>query len=280
MEQMQSIFIKNSGLQEKVKIKPSEIGNRIDDILTNILKQKFEGKCSYHGYIKPNSIILEEYSDGYVQTFTLNGDVIYNVKFSADICNPSIGTIIPAKVINKNKFGLLCESIDNENILEIVIARSMINSENEISLDDIDINEKINIEIMGKRYELNDRKISIVGKVVNKTTGFEVVGGGISNIKISSLKLQDSVFDHQDIDQDLDIDEKIVDINSDEENEENEDDDENEDDEIEEVEENNKDVSDDEIEVLTENDDETDDPLSDLASNASFIDDSDAELSD
>jgi DNA-directed RNA polymerase subunit E'/Rpb7 len=178
---MESIFIKTL-LTDKVKVKPAQLGSNIDDVLLFILKEKFESKCTYHGYIKPGSIKIEKYSTGYVQAFSLNGDIIYNVTYYAMVCNPSIGSVITAKVVNMNKFGLLAEAnvnVDGQSIpvLEIIIAKSMINIENERPIDSIVVGDVINVEILGKKYELNDKKISVVGRIVQKDV--DVVGGEV-----------------------------------------------------------------------------------------------------
>ena len=120
---------------------------------------------------------------GYVQTFSLNGDIIFNVSYYADVCNPAIGSIIEAKVVNMNKFGILAElSVKKDVILEIIVAKSMVNILNEIPIDNYSINDIITIEILGKKYELGDKKISIVGRTVK----------GAANLRHADAKEQES----------------------------------------------------------------------------------------
>jgi hypothetical protein len=102
---------------------------------------------------------------------SLNGDIIYNVQFYASVCNPSVGSIVQAKVINTNKFGILAECtilLRNENvpILEIIIAKSSIDENNTVNIENIKPHDLITIEVLGKKYELNDKKISVVGKIM------------------------------------------------------------------------------------------------------------------
>ena len=160
------IFIKTL-LQDKVRIKPAELTSTIEQDILAILQNKFEGKCTKHGYIKNRSINIDKCGMGYVQTFSLNGDIIFNVSYYADVCNPAIGSIIDAKVVNMNKFGILAElSVKKDVILEIIIAKSMVNIVNEIPIDNYSINDIITLEILGKKYELGDKKVSIVGRTV------------------------------------------------------------------------------------------------------------------
>ena len=167
-----AIFIKEV-LVDKVKIKPTNLGKNIREILTHILVKKYEGICSHHGYIKPGSIEILKHSSGQLLTVSLNGDVIYNVVFKAEVCNPMVGCHVTAKVINMNKFGILAEAgimigSSHTPILEIIIAKNTIDIASNVNLEAIKIGDIISVEILGKKYELMDKKISIVGKIVAK----------------------------------------------------------------------------------------------------------------
>lgn len=163
-------FIKTL-LTDKVKIQPRMICKNIQTIIHKILVNKFEGICSYHGYIKNSSIKISKISLGQVQAFSLNGDVIYTVSYHAEVCNPSIGSIVKARVVNMNKFGILAEcgiTVDNRHvpILEIIVAKNTVDIASDIDFASITNGEDLFIEILGKKFELNDKKISIVGKII------------------------------------------------------------------------------------------------------------------
>lgn len=267
---MDDIFVR-SLLVERVKIKPKYMCQEIQDLLRQILSTKFEGKCSCHGYIKPNSIQIYRHSIGKVMDVSLNGDISYNVQFYAQVCNPSVGSIVKAKVINMNKFGILAEcSIpvargESVAVLEIIVAKSVTH---DTLLDNIKQNDIITVEVMGKKYELNDRKISIVGKVV--------VG---ENKKGKSHKHVDDVERDEEVDEDEDANNTDFDDESTEDttaaDDENEEDDENADEDDEE-----EDNPDDESEDA-ENDDEVEEGFASDNNDEGFFTDSDgAEFSD
>lgn len=165
-------FFVKTCLTDKVKIQPKYLCKNVSDVIQRNLVNKFEGKCSYHGYIKTGSIKLSKVSLGQVQAFSLNGDIIYNVSYYAEVCNPSIGSIVKAKVVNMNKFGILAEcgiTLDGGYvpILEIIVAKNTVEiSSEEVDFDAIKVDEDLFIEILGKKYELNDKKISVVGKII------------------------------------------------------------------------------------------------------------------
>lgn len=159
-------------LTEKIKLEPVYLTQNFRDEILNRLKQKVEGICSKHGYIRKGSIQLHKITPGCIEILSLNGNINYNVTFHADVCNPLIGTIIKgAKVVNMNRFGILAEArlLEDQfaaSVLEIIIAKNSVNIISEIDLDEIQINQEINVEVIGKKYSLGDIKISIIGKIV------------------------------------------------------------------------------------------------------------------
>ena len=157
-------------ITSKVKLHPALVTKQFQGHLLQKLRHTFEGKCTQHGYIKPKSIDIVKVSCGLIKDVTLNGDTLYHVSFNAEICNPVIGSILSAKVINTNMFGILAESglnIDGKfyPIVEIIVAKN--NGTTNVNLDKINVGDNINVEVMGKKYELNDTKITVIGKVVN-----------------------------------------------------------------------------------------------------------------
>lgn len=161
-------------LSDKVRVTPAELGCNIQDVLLHKLRTQMEGRCTRHGYIKPDSIQLRRSSMGLVQAFTLNGDAVYRVAYTAQVCNPSIGCVVRAKVVNMNKFGLLAEAVvsgtSTTSVLEIIVARTMVNAKHDVSIDSIRVNDTITVQILGKKYELNERRISVVGRLVDPAT--------------------------------------------------------------------------------------------------------------
>ena len=47
-----------------ISLKPYEVNNKIDDIFLKKIKNKYEGLCTKHGYIKKNSIKIIKRSIG------------------------------------------------------------------------------------------------------------------------------------------------------------------------------------------------------------------------
>ena len=97
-------------LSENIKLEPRYITNNFKNEIFNRLKQKVEGICSKHGYIRRGSIEIYKVRPGEVELIDLNGNVVYGVYFYADVCNPLIGMVIKsARVVNLNRFGILAD---------------------------------------------------------------------------------------------------------------------------------------------------------------------------
>ena len=153
-------------LQDKVKIEPKYINKEFRAYVSKKLKTSLEGVCSKHGYIKEGTIDVYKITPGDIDLVGLNGYVTYDVHFYAEVCNPMIGNVVKAKVVNVNKFGILAEVVP---ILEVIVAKNTVNilSDDSIDLEQIKPGDIVNIEIMGKKFELHDKKISVVGRVVS-----------------------------------------------------------------------------------------------------------------
>lgn len=166
-------------LREKVVVHPMALTKQVNDVVLQRLEAKFEGLCSHHGYIRGGSIKVTGISPGQVRSFTLNGDVEYTVDFVADVCNPCKGSLLHARVVNINRFGALAEVyIDNDDsglnrspVMEIVIPRIQVA---EVSKEPVDESARIDglhigtmctIVVLGKRFQLNDRKLSVLGRL-------------------------------------------------------------------------------------------------------------------
>lgn len=159
-------------LKERIKIEPKYITKNYRQELLNRLRQKVEGICSKHGYVRKDSIAIHKIVPGMVELTGLNGSVVYEVYFHADVCNPLIGGVIKgARVVNMNRFGILCDArvADDRfatSIMDVIVAKNSVNISSEVDLDSVKIGEELNVEIVGKKFNIGDKKISVIGRVV------------------------------------------------------------------------------------------------------------------
>lgn len=240
---------------DNIKIHPKYIGKDIEKNVLRELKQRKEGICSDHGYIKKNSIRINKISNGKVEMSTFHGYMNFMVKYSAMVCNPVKGNIVNAVVVNMNNFGILCSSFITEDngsktpILEIIIPKHSLTIQSDVDLkNSVKINNEVKVQIVGKKYQLYNKKISIIGKIVKSNN---------VNVKLDdNIDLTQNIdYDEDDLDLDISDDEEDEDDEDDEKNEEDDEKNEDEDDEFDvDVENSDIEISDNEVETSDDED--------------------------
>lgn len=226
--QMEDIFVK-ANLCDKVKIRSGLLRKNKESVLHGILAARYEGKCSYHGYIKQGSISIIKCSAGIIKDVCLNGDVEYTIMYSALVCNPVIGSVVRAKVVNQNMFGILAEvSVMGNVVLEVIVAK-MIEAGDQMSVDNIKNGDMINVEILKKKFQLDSVKIVNVGKIVKGDISSR--GGGF--IDEEDVEEEDELVQDEDdlLKDDEEDDDEDEDKDKDDKDEDDDDDDDDEDEE-------------------------------------------------
>lgn len=147
-------------ITDRETIFPSEVSGDIDKILLDKCRNKLEGKCTKNGYVFKGSINLLERSIGKINSSHFNGNIYYDVRLEAKICNPLKGDIIYAKIIGKNKMGILATR------LPIIIALSQIHNK-ELDMAKLVVGDEIKVSVLDKKFKLNDKEIHVIGKVVS-----------------------------------------------------------------------------------------------------------------
>ena len=241
---------------DNVKVHPKDIHNDIAGVILKQLKHAKEGICSNHGYIKKDTIELVKLSCGKVEMSSFHGYLNFLVKYSALVCNPVKGNIVNASVVNINNFGILCSSfIEDDNgrvpILEIIVPKHSVAIQSDVDLqNNVKINDEVSIQIIGKKYQLFNKKISIIGKIVKKALIDVKLDDSDATIGAHDVYDDDDILiDDDDDDENEEDDEKNDELNEEDENE--EEDEEEEDDDVEDLVE---DLSDDDI--ISDSDDE------------------------
>jgi len=159
-------------LKDKVILEPKDINTAYKERLLECIERKLCGKCSSHGFIKANSIKIIDIGYGVLQEASLNGNVLYKIEFSAEVCNPLVGCVMKATVMKSNRFGILAESgyTDENNkyvpIIQAIIPKNSVQVQSEYELENIKVNEDIMVEIVAKKFELGDNRIRVIARAV------------------------------------------------------------------------------------------------------------------
>jgi len=156
-------YFKTSIITKRCQIPISKLSNNIQQFITNLIKDEFEGKCSNNGFIQKDSIQILQYSTGLIA----EDSIIYDVTFEALVCYPVEEQIINCTIENITKAGVKAIVSKKNNPIVIFAARDL-HIDNE-EFNKLAINDNINVSILGVRFEIYDKYISAIGKFVNKT---------------------------------------------------------------------------------------------------------------
>ena len=151
-------------LTRKIVLPITYIGKNLDEVIEDYIKNNFEGKCVVEGFVKPNSCKIIRYSSGIIER---GNNIVFEVVFECDICFPVEGMLIKCVVKNVVKAGIRAESSsDVPSPVVVFIAKDHHFSMQQFN--DIQVGDIINVSVIGQRFELNDKYVSIIGKLVKE----------------------------------------------------------------------------------------------------------------
>lgn len=159
-----------------VQLDPRQLTRDFEDNILKKLKKDLEGICSRFGYIRQGTLEIIKRSTGVLLKPHFNGHIKFDVVCRAFVCNPVEGFVVPAIIKNKNQLGILAESsilVDSQRvpILDIIIPQRSAGIISEVDLDSFQIGDMIMVEVIGKRSQLFEKKMSIIGRAVNSQQG-------------------------------------------------------------------------------------------------------------
>ena len=151
-------------ITRKIVLPIISIGKNLQEVIEVNIKSSFEGKCVVEGYIKPNSSKIITYSSGIIER---GNGISFEVVFECDVCFPVEGMLIQCVAKNITKAGIRAESAtDVPSPVVIFIAKD--HHYNVPQFADIQEGDKLNIRVIGQRFELHDKYISIIGELVKE----------------------------------------------------------------------------------------------------------------
>jgi len=185
---MDNIFIETI-CKTTLRCNASTLSKNIDDNLLKLLKQMYEGKCNKDGYIMEDSISIIKRSLPYIYGSQMNSNIKYNIIYKANICCPMTDNVIKCKIDSISKMGLVCI----KHPLKIVVAKEL--HKNKDILKNLKEDDNIEIKIIGKKFNLNDKTIMVVA---------------ILNSDNKQDDIESDVDDEPDIENESDIDDALT----------------------------------------------------------------------
>jgi len=151
-------------LTRKITLPFVIIGKNLQENIEENIKGNFEGKCVVEGFIKPGSVKIITYSCGIIQRGNL---VLFEIVFECDVCFPVEGMIISCIAKNITKAGVRAES-EGEVPSPVVVFIAKDHHYNVPQFAEIKEGDKINVRVVGQRFELNDKYVSIIGELIKE----------------------------------------------------------------------------------------------------------------
>ena len=143
-------------LTRLITIPMNEIGGDVKQLIKNSMKS-LEGKCLEEGYLQRDSIEVVRFSYGVIK----GALVTFNVVFKCNLANPIAGQKIKCIVENNTKAGVKARLDSRENPFIIFLSRDHHYQNPEFS--ELKERDRIEISVLGKRYDIHDKQISIIG---------------------------------------------------------------------------------------------------------------------
>ena len=154
-----SLYMKTM-LTRKIVLPFKDLGSNLAEILKNQLIKNLEGKCIIEGFVRPRTINVLQHTAGRVTEHGCSFEVI----FEASICKPVEGMKFQCIVKNVTKAGIRAERNTIPSPIIVFIARDHNYSNKYFST--IKPSDSIRVQVIGTRYELNDKYISILAELM------------------------------------------------------------------------------------------------------------------
>ena len=148
-------------LTRKCVLPIANIGKNLDDVIEEYIRNTIEGRCVVEGFVRPSSCKIIRYSSGVIER---GSSVSFEVVFECDVCFPVEGMILSCVVKNIVKAGIRAESSSDvpSPFVAFIATDHLSGSQN---FNHLQVGDTILVSVIGQRFELNDKMISILGKL-------------------------------------------------------------------------------------------------------------------
>ena len=155
----------NSVLTTKVVIPFILVGSNVETTIKNTISAKMEGKCIVEGYVKPDSIRIIKFSSG-----TLTSKYVeFEVVFECSISCPVEGMQINCYAKNITQAGIRAFTSLDEKKSPVIIYVSRDHHSSNSYFNSVNEKDFIRVRVIGQRFELNDKQVSIIGELMPKS---------------------------------------------------------------------------------------------------------------
>lgn len=152
-------------LQDTVSIQARFLNRNIHKSIENALRNTVEGTCSRHGFVRRGSVQIRTIGMGKVVAEP-GGSVTFPIEFSADVCNPSKGSVVRCTIQATNSYAIYATN-QGDPVLEIIVPATPRSFEHAVSPATLKVGQEVRVRIIGKKFDLGQDTIVCVGQLVD-----------------------------------------------------------------------------------------------------------------
>ena len=141
--------------------------NYVEAHLMKVISNEMDGRCIAEGFVEPGSCKMRSYSTG---TFAA-GNIRFDLEIECMLCCPKEGTVMNCIAKTVTQAGIRAHACSEPTPVVIYVSREMhdaasatrMMTNNTVSMDTIKPGDVMQVRVVGKRFELNDKHVSIIG---------------------------------------------------------------------------------------------------------------------
>ena len=168
---MASAIYNDALISKRISLTMAQIGSNLDEMVASAAVHRFEGKCIAEGFVKPGSVQVQSRSAGRVEGLHVH----FDIAFACLLCLPVEDMVVEciARTITDSA-GIRAEIAETPTPMVIYLARDHHLADEQFS--SVAIGDKLHVRVLGQRFELNDKYISIIGQLVSSNPTGQSVG--------------------------------------------------------------------------------------------------------
>jgi DNA-directed RNA polymerase subunit E'/Rpb7 len=140
------------------------VGKNLQTTIAKQLVSTYESVCIKEGFVKRGSIKLISYSSGEIKR---GNQISFETVFECEVCYPVENMLINCIAKNITKAGIRAESSDETPSPVVVFVAKDHNYDVE-AFSAIKEGQRFVAKVIGQRFELNDKYISIIAEIYQK----------------------------------------------------------------------------------------------------------------
>lgn len=178
---MKAAMFQTAVIHQTIKLTAQEIASNVRMVVEERARALLEGVCGEHGYVRSGTLRMVHMAPGKLTNIDMGRRYSFDATFKADVCNPVVGLRFNAIVRSVNRFGVLAEGgyYDDDGtmvpVIEVVVVRNTATVVNEVDVGELQAGDELGIELLGRRFEMRDVRISAYGRAVKDVEDAEPI---------------------------------------------------------------------------------------------------------